>query len=443
MSRYDLVILSLFHPRTIPGGAQQCAHDLFLNLRKYSDLSVCFIGATSPQTELVSKPSSFLRKVPGAEDEYYFFTGEYDYFWHRCLDARPINDLLGFVCNAKPRSVFVSHYMHIGIDFLALLRIAMPDVYLAVGLHEMLFACLADGQMVRKTDGGLCRKAEPELCTKCFPHVSADMFMARHKFNAELLDMADAYIVPAQHLGAQLRLEMGIDAQKIHVINHPIDLDRYPSEINSQPDQTLIRFGYFGQFLDNKGIHLLLMAGEHLDQKQPHRHFEIVCNGGNRSFASLEYRQKVEAMIENSRQWRHGQVIDQGGYTHDELMQRMAGVDVVVVPSTWPEVFALVVTEAFACGKPVIAACIGGLAERVEDGVNGYNFTARDCISLAEKMELFIDMSNQRYRTMAQACRNSAAALNPKRALAQYYKALALQTAKQPPIQATSQQSNR
>jgi dihydroorotase-like cyclic amidohydrolase len=43
----------------------------------------------------------------------------------------------------------------------------------------------------------------------------------------------------------------------------------------------------------------------------------------------------------------------------------MAQVDVVVVPSTWPEVFALVVTEAFACFKPVLAARIGGLADVV------------------------------------------------------------------------------
>ena len=97
MSQYDLVILSLLHPKVVHGGAQQCAYDLFLNLRKYSNLRVCFIGATSPQTSLRTKASAYLRKVPGAEDEYYFFTGEYDYFWHNCVDSRAIKDLTLFL----------------------------------------------------------------------------------------------------------------------------------------------------------------------------------------------------------------------------------------------------------------------------------------------------------------------------------------------------------
>jgi hypothetical protein len=118
MSRYDLVILSLFHPKVVHGGAQQCAYDLFLNLRKYSHLKVCFIGATSPQTSLRTKASAYLRKVPGAEDEFYFFTGEYDYFWHNCVDSRAVKDLTLFLRKLEPRSVFLSHYMHIGIDLL-------------------------------------------------------------------------------------------------------------------------------------------------------------------------------------------------------------------------------------------------------------------------------------------------------------------------------------
>lgn len=428
MSRYDLVILSLFHPKVVPGGAQQCAYDLFLNLRKYSDLRVCFIGATSPQTNLHTKASAYLRKVPGAEDEYYFFTGEYDYFWHNCVDSRAIKDLTLFLRKLEPRSVFLSHYMHIGIDLLGLLRFVLPEVHISVGLHEMLFACLADGQMVKKTNGGLCSKAEPELCAMCFPHISADTFMARHKYNLHLLQMADSYIVPARHLGGVLVKEMGIDADRVHVINHPIDLERYPAEAPAADasDQKPIRFGFFGQFVDNKGIHVLLKAGDLLNRSQPLRPFQIVINGGNRNFASSDYQRMVDGLISDSHAWDHGEVVELGGYTHDELIRRMAGVDVVVVPSTWPEVFGLVVTEAFACYKPVIAASIGGLAERVQHGVDGFNFVARDSSDLATKMALFLEMEQDRYLAMAHAAHQTASRLNPRRALESYGKALAL-----------------
>jgi glycosyltransferase involved in cell wall biosynthesis len=426
MSHYDLVILSLFHPKVVSGGAQQCAYDLFLNVQKYSDLSVCFIGATSPVTELKSKSSAFVRKVPGAVDEYYFFTGEYDYFWHNCVDSRAVKDLTMFIRNLQPQSVFLSHYMHIGIDFLSMLRFALPDVHISVGLHEMLFACLADGQMVRKTNGGLCTKAEPELCAMCFPHITADTFMARHKYNIELLAMADTFIVPAKHLAGVLQQEMDVDPQRIHVINHPIDLERYQALLPEPRDTQPLRFGFFGQFVDNKGIHILLKAGDLLNRSQPMRPFQIVINGGNRHFASASYQEKVDALISASHAWEHGEVIEQGGYTHDELLTRMAGVDVLVVPSTWPEVYGLVVTEAFACYKPVIAAFIGGLAERVQHGVDGFNFVARDPADLAAKMALFLDMNQDRYLEMADAAHETAIRLHPRRALESYYKALAI-----------------
>lgn len=426
MNQYDLVILSLFHPKVVHGGAQQCAYDLFLNLRKYSNLRVCFIGATSPQTNLRTKASAYLRKVPGADDEYYFFTGEYDYFWHNCVDSRAIKDLTLFLRRLEPRSVFLSHYMHIGIDLLGLLRFALPEVHISVGLHEMLFACLADGQMVKKTNGGLCSKAEPELCAMCFPHITADSFMARHKYNVDLLEMADSYIVPARHLGGVLVKEIGVDPQRVHVINHPIDLDRYPAPEPEPKRLKAMRFGFFGQFVDNKGIHVLLKAGDLLNRSQPLRPFQIVINGGNKNFASDEYQSKVEGLISGSHAWEHGEVVELGGYTHDELIRRMAGIDVVVVPSTWPEVFGLVVTEAFACYKPVIAAFIGGLAERVQHGVDGYNFVARDAADLAAKMALFLEMEQDKYLEMAHAAHQSALRLSPKRALESYYKALAV-----------------
>jgi glycosyltransferase involved in cell wall biosynthesis len=220
--------------------------------------------------------------------------------------------------------------------------------------------------------------------------------------------------------------EMGVDPQRVHVINHPIDLDRYPAPEPEPTRLKAIRFGFFGQFVDNKGIHVLLKAGDLLNRSQPLRPFQIVINGGNKNFASGEYQRKVEGLISDSHAWEHGEVVELGGYTHDELIRRMAGIDVVVVPSTWPEVFGLVVTEAFACYKPVIAAFIGGLAERVQHGVDGYNFVARDAADLAAKMALFLEMEQDKYLEMAHAAHQTASRLSPKRALESYFKALSI-----------------
>ena len=80
------------------------------------------------------------------------------------------------------------------------------------------------------------------------------------------------------------------------------------------------------------------------------------------------------------------QVIDRGGYAREDLAARMGAVDWVVVPSTWWEIFGLVVTEAWMFGRPVLASRIGGLAERVVDEVNGLTFPAGDAPALAETL---------------------------------------------------------
>jgi len=426
-STYDIAILTLFDPKITAGGAQQSAYDLYLNLKKHTNFRVCFISATSPVTKLKQKADTFVRRSSSHNDEFYFFTGEYDYFWQCCKDSRPPKDLALFLEKINPRSVFISHYMHLGIDLISMIRAVLPYSNISVGLHEMLFACMADGQLVKKTDGQLCQKPDPQLCSMCFPEISADAFAARKKFNKECLDQANNFIFPSKHLAGVFGDEFNISPRRIHVISHPIDLASYQSkQQNTFAASRPVRFGYFGQFLDNKGVDILLKAAGELDTLQLKRRFEIVINGGNKEFASKKYQSIIESLIEESKSWRQGSMVELGGYSHNELVSRMDRVDFVVVPSTWPEVFALVVTEAFACFKPVLAASIGGLAERVRDGIDGFYFQPRNPNDLAKKMYQCLSLSDSNYRQMSSEAYVSSMRLNPRRALQEYAKALDL-----------------
>jgi glycosyltransferase involved in cell wall biosynthesis len=68
----------------------------------------------------------------------------------------------------------------------------------------------------------------------------------------------------------------------------------------------------------------------------------------------------------------------------------MAEVDWVVVPSRWWENSPLVIQEAFLHKRPVICSDIGGMAEKVADGVDGLHFRAGDPRSLAQVLETAI-----------------------------------------------------
>ena len=66
-------------------------------------------------------------------------------------------------------------------------------------------------------------------------------------------------------------------------------------------------------------------------------------------------------------------------------------LDVLVVPSLWPENSPLVIHEAFMHGVAVVGARIGGIPELVEDGVNGFTYEAFSPDALGAVLQRFLD----------------------------------------------------
>jgi glycosyltransferase involved in cell wall biosynthesis len=64
----------------------------------------------------------------------------------------------------------------------------------------------------------------------------------------------------------------------------------------------------------------------------------------------------------------------------DLLMQQ---VDVTIIPSIWWENSPVVIQEAMRNRKPIICSDIGGMAEKVRDGVDGWHFPVGSALSLA------------------------------------------------------------
>lgn len=75
--------------------------------------------------------------------------------------------------------------------------------------------------------------------------------------------------------------------------------------------------------------------------------------------------------------------------------------DYVVVPSIQPEPFGRVAIEAFAYGKPVIAAAHGGLLEIVEPGRSGLLFEAASVPALAQVLAEVLEMSADEYAALS------------------------------------------
>lgn len=79
------------------------------------------------------------------------------------------------------------------------------------------------------------------------------------------------------------------------------------------------------------------------------------------------------------------------------LQYYYSAAEVVVMPSDY-ESFGMVALEAMACGAPVIASDVGGLAFLVRHGRTGYRVPARDPAALADKIMLLLTDEELRRR---------------------------------------------
>lgn len=79
-----------------------------------------------------------------------------------------------------------------------------------------------------------------------------------------------------------------------------------------------------------------------------------------------------------------------GELAHRDLPSVYAAADIVTLPSHLQEAFPLVLLEAMACGKPVIASQLPGVRSMVKDGENGLLAEPGDKTDLAKKIAVLV-----------------------------------------------------
>ncbi|MDD2878423.1 MAG: glycosyltransferase [Acidiphilium sp.] len=156
-----------------------------------------------------------------------------------------------------------------------------------------------------------------------------------------------------------------------------------PGRLTSPPlrTDTLLRFGFFGQISALKGIDILFEAARMLDDDGVTGiTFEI---HGDYLGQPAEFQTAFLASLETAS--RNIRFI--GPYDQDNVDRLMSTVDAVLVPSIWWENSPVVIQESLRNDKPVICSDIGGMAEMVRDGRDGFHFPAGNAMALADLLK--------------------------------------------------------
>jgi glycosyltransferase involved in cell wall biosynthesis len=329
----------------------------------------------------VAHPGTPFSAVNGDPSQYFVFTEteHFDFFTltsrDKALYSRHLSD---FLRAHRPDVVHLQHTHFIGLDLLSQIRRVLPTAAIVYTLHEFLPICHRDGQMLRTFSDELCTQASPRRCHECFPQISEQAFFLRERFVKGHFASVDRFIAPSAQL-MEKYLGWGIESERIEVEEYgrrPPPA-RAPAPRASNPPANI---GFFGQLSHFKGGGLMLDAMSMLDEKT---RAHLWLHGANLELQPQEFQDEFAARLEPLR----GRVTFRGPYAHEELPKLMADLHWVLVPSIWWENSPLVIQEAFFHRRPIICSDVGGMAEKVRDGVDGMHFRVGDSFSLAQTIE--------------------------------------------------------
>jgi glycosyltransferase involved in cell wall biosynthesis len=236
---------------------------------------------------------------------------------------------------------------------------SLRDYKVVCGSYQML----AQDRPCEACRGGKHLQATLRRCVKdsLAASVLTTVEMTLHHRILDLYGLVDLFISPSAFLKDKVR-EMGFPGEVVHLPNFVGGL----AEVAPQYGSARARLVYSGRLGREKGLATLMRAAKGLPLR-----LEIIGEG--------PMREPLEAL---ARQESIGNV-EFTGYLSGALLQdHVRAATAVVVPSQWYENNPRSVIEAFALGKPVIGARIGGIPELVRHGDTGLTFTPGDVQAL-------------------------------------------------------------
>jgi glycosyltransferase involved in cell wall biosynthesis len=176
--------------------------------------------------------------------------------------------------------------------------------------------------------------------------------------------------------GAPIRvLHNAVDLRRFSPCGAAADLDALAGLAPAPPGA--LRVGLVGTFGWWKGHETFLQAVAQV-RDLPLRAY-VVGGAVYDTAGSQRTRQELEGLAA-----RLG-IANRVAYTGfvDDVAPVMRALDIVVHASTEPEPFGMVIAEAMACGRPVIASRAGGAAEIIDDGADAIGHPPGDVDALA------------------------------------------------------------
>jgi glycosyltransferase involved in cell wall biosynthesis len=195
-------------------------------------------------------------------------------------------------------------------------------------------------------------------------------------------------IIAVSHAVKRDLMEQGVDSKRIVVVQNGIDVSLIDGKNRGvkaelQRTQNYPTVGTITRLSPQKDIPTFLRMAGFVIRDFPKTQFIIVGDG--------EKREELKALAENLGLQNHVKFL---GYREDAQDILKSFFDIFALSSLW-EGLPIVILEAMAAGKPVIATAVDGVTEVVEHGKTGFLVEPQKPELLAEHVVTLISNPNQ------------------------------------------------
>jgi glycosyltransferase involved in cell wall biosynthesis len=241
----------------------------------------------------------------------------------------------------------------------------------------------------------------PSIVTYHGPVELKNSKLLREKLKLGLVKSTASAVTVVCDRVREMLLEIDFPSAKLERIYNGIDLSRYQyrndgrlrRELGIGPEAPII--GMVANIRAPKGHEFFIRAARIVADRYPRATF-VISGDSHDTLAPPLFQLACDLGMHERIKFL--------GFRRD-VPNLLAEMDLFVLPST-SEGFPLVVLEAMASGKPVIATRCGGVQEMIQDGVDGLLVPISDAAAIAEKICLLLG-EPLRAQALAAAARQS------------------------------------
>jgi len=225
------------------------------------------------------------------------------------------------------------------------------------------------------------------------PHFTSAKYMKYlRRLYKKSVEKSDVIICASKYIEDDIRSAYENADGKCITIYNGIDLNEFYLRSEELNKQTLLKYGldphkklilFVGRIVKEKGVHTLIDALKIMKQSN----FQVAIAGASNFKASVPLTPYERGIYEKAKELK-GLIRFLGHVDRKEIAFLFSAADLCVMPSEpHQEACPLVLLEAMACSKCVVASNTGPYPEIIKNGYSGLLFEVNNPLALAYTLE--------------------------------------------------------